>query len=210
MKVVAALTFFLSLNVFSQNEFFTKSSVDLLFSTKSIKGTELSSDLNSFDNIQFGRPINYVGISLTSGLTVNRISRSEGGYPLDGHFEYLYLIPQSILIQDSLEAKIKGFNVGITLAGVDLIASLGFNTGRVSLKGQPEIKQKNPYFAPFLSVTPRICLNRLSMYLRASYDYDISNKEWKRKGFKDTDIYELNSFKYHGFNLAFGLGYILQ
>lgn len=96
--------------------------------------------------------------------------------------------------------QINGFNVGITLFGYDflksekfdLITCVGFNTGRVWLKGNDQFKQKNPYFSPVLTILPKVIFKKISIQLRCSYDYDITNKNWKRKGFSKTELLSLD------------------
>jgi hypothetical protein len=93
---------------------------------------------------------------------------------------------------------------------IDLIISYGFNTGRIWISGAEDTKQKNPYFAPMISIVPRVCIGKLSLQLKCSYDYDISSKEWKRKGLGDSEQLILNKFAHQGLNLSFGLGYVIE
>lgn len=187
-------------------------SLDLISMTKALNRNYLSNDLKEISSLKLSRPLNYIGITTTSGFISNR------RYRYDGYFEYLQVIPQKITILDSIEAKINGFNFGFTLGGIDLlknkkidlIACAGFNTGRIWLNGEDVIKQKNPYFAPMIAIVPRVCLGRVSIQLRCAYDYDISNKNWKRKGFSDEDLLKLNKFYYQGLNLSMGIGYVLK
>lgn len=216
MKILPIL--FLSTITFAQevkNKGIT-TSWDLVFSSRILFSSNISDDLNSINSSKFGQPINYLGISSTSTLLVNRRSVSDGGYPLDGYIEYLQVLPQEIALNDSLKAKINGFNFGCVLLGkdmfrknetFDLITAVGFNAGRFWLKGNSDLKQKNPYFSPMLVLIPRINLGKFVIKAYCSFDYDISNKNWKRKGFSKNKLTPLSKFSSGGINLSVGLGY---
>ncbi len=216
MKVILIILFFTQVTL-AQKEYHTKTSIDFILMSKALNNPSFSKSLNSTTSFQFAKPINYVGIALTSGFIVNKRRETEGGYPLNGYFEYLQVIPQKVTVHDSIEVKVKGFNVGITLIGFDLlqsekfdlIACFGFNTGRIWLNGNDRFKQKNPYFSPVLTLIPRLTIGKIALQLRCSYDYDVSNKNWKRKGAGDTELLSLDKFNYQGLNVAFGMGYII-
>lgn len=218
MKLLITLSFLLlSYSAFTQSEPRLKTSFDLIMMTKALNNNDFFHDLKEISSMKISQPLNYLGLSITSSFKVNRRSSFEGGYDFDGYLEYLHVIPQRITIQDSIEGKINGFNVGMTLAGIDLIkkerfdliTSVGFNTGRVWMNGADDIKQKNPYFTPMVVVVPRVCIGRISIQLRCAYDFDITNKNWKRKGFSDAALLELDKFSYSGLNLSVGVGYVL-
>ncbi len=217
MKVILIILLVTHVSL-AQKDDHTKTSVDFILMSKVLNNPKFSDDLNTSSSFQFGKPINYIGISLTSGFIVNERSRTDGGYPLNGYFEYLQIIPQQMHVNDSVEMQINGFNLGITLLGFDLlrnekydlITCIGFNTGRVWLKDNDQFKQKNPYFSPMIAIIPRLIIGKISLQLRCSYDYDISNKNWKRKGQSTTELLTLNKFSYQGLNFSFGLGYIIE
>ncbi len=217
MKLLATLSFLLlSYSAFTQSEPRLKTSFDLIMMTKALNNNDFSTDLKEISSMKISQPLNYVGISSTSYFAINTFTRAFYGFI--GYVEYLHVIPQRITIQDSIEGKINGFNVGITLAGIDLIkkerfdliTSVGFNTGRVWINGADDIKQKNPYFAPMVVVVPRVCIGRISLQLRCAYDFDITIKNWKRKGFSDAALLELDKFSYRGLNMSVGVGYTFK
>ena len=194
-----------------------KTSFDVIYTSKIFVHNDLPG-LNSTEFYNFGRGLNYIGIGFTQSLLVNRKSSLEGGYSHDGYIEYSQIIPYKILLNDSIKAKVNGFNFGMTLWGMDLfprkknfdiITSVGFNTGRVWLNGDDEIKQKNPYFSPMVVVIPRVIIGKLSIQLRLNYGYDISNKNWKRKGFKKGNLAKIDPFSSESFDLSIGIGYVV-
>ena len=217
MRLLILILFLTHISL-AQTEYHTKTSVDFIMMSKLLNNGKLSDNLNTISSLQIGNPINYIGVSLTSGFIVNKRRHEEGGYPLNGYFEYLQIIPQRINVQDSTEMKINGFNVGITIVGFDLLKSekydlitcFGFNTGRIWLNGNEHFKQKNPYFSPMIAIIPRLAIGKISVQLRCSYDYDISNKNWKRKGRGEAELASLNKFNYQGLNISLGLGYIFE
>jgi len=195
-----------------------KTSFDLIYTSKMLLNSNFSSSLNTKKSFQFGAPLSYVGLSSTWILLVNKKSFFEGGFPINGYFEYTQIIPRIITVNDSLSPKINGFNVGLTVAGFDLfprmenfdfITSLGVNTGRVWLKGDSQTRQKNPYFSPMVVIIPRIIIQKVSIQFRFSYSYDITNKNWKRKGFAKDNLMKLDSFSSESFNFSLGIGFIL-
>lgn len=209
---------FISYSGLNQTKSKLNTSLDFIMMTKALNKNDFSNDLKVISSMKLSQPLNYAGITLTSGFVANRRSSSEGGYRFDGYIEYLQVIPQRIMIQDSIEGKINGFNFGVTLGGIDLLKSkkfdlitcFGFNTGRVWINGTDIVKQKNPYFAPMIAIITRVCIGRISIQMRCAYDYDISNKNWKRKGFSDSELMELKKFSYQGLNMSMGIGYVLK
>lgn len=214
-EILTILLIFFSCSVFSQSDARLKTSLDFILMSKMLNSNELSDDLNKTSPIKLFQPINYIGISLTSRILINKRSSYEGSYIYDGYIEYLQIIPTQIKVLDSLEGKVNGFNFGLTLGGIDLlknkkidfITCFGFNTGRIWLNGDNLIKQKNPYFAPMVTIIPRVSIGHYSFQIRASYDYDISKKGWRRKGFSKSEMLDLKKFSSQGFNMSIGIGY---
>lgn len=211
-SALTLILIFISLSGLSQSKERLKTSLDLVMMTKTLNNADFSKDLKTFSSFKLTQPLNYSGIAFTSGFMVNR------KFKTDGYFEFLKIIPQQIRLFDSIPGKINGYQFGMTVFGfdllknekIDLISSFGFNTGRIWINGNEEIKQKNPYFAPMISIVPRVCIGKISLQLKCSYDFDVSNKNWKRKGLGDSEQLVLNKFAYQGLNLYFGLGYVIE
>lgn len=58
-----------------------------------------------------------------------------------------------------------------------------------------------------VTIIPRVVIKKLSLQLRATYEYDISNKSWKKRTFNDADLTDLPKLSSHGLSLSFAVGY---
>lgn len=123
----------LSFTIKAQIEIPTQGSFDIVATSKILISTNFSDDVNTVSSSKFGQPLNYVGISSTNHLIVNRT------HEFQGYIGYSQLIPQTVSISDTIDAQINGFNLSICLAGcdfvenrnLDFITCFGFNTGRI-------------------------------------------------------------------------------
>lgn len=153
-----------------------------------------------------------IGISSIACLLVNR------KYLTYGMYEISYLIPNKTRLFDTIDVTQRGFNFSANIFGydlfaksenIDLVVSFGVNCGRVWLDGNDEIKQKNSFFAPKLEMFPRINFGKICIYSLFQIGYDITNPNWKRKGFSDIKQLNLNNYKNHEYSLSFGIGYLI-
>ncbi len=193
-----------------------RSSFDVIAMSKVLTKNQTFNSMNTLTSWKFGQPLNYVGLSFTACFTRSPSIFEKKPFSWDGYFEYLQMIPQKITLPNGIEAKTNGFNFGWTMLGadvikskkVDLIVCGGFNTGRIWLQGSDAVRQKNPYFAPMITLIPRLVLGKFAVQLRGSFDYDITKSYWKRKGFRDAELQPLPNFKSTGCNVSVGLGYV--
>lgn len=194
-------------DILSEDEW---SHIDYMYGNKVLEKKFMASPLNDYKQIEVGRPISYIGIGITSEFAyANRLKYM-------GHFDYAQILPQQVVIQDSIQAKIKGFNLVYSLLGMDffkrsdvfdLVGTIGFNTGRLKLKGEDGFKYKNPYFSPMVSLSPRIVINNWSFFVRATYEYDISKKGWRAQLTSKATQNDLPYASSTGFNVFAGIGY---
>jgi hypothetical protein len=153
-----------------------------------------------------------IGISSIIVLLVNK------KYLTYGMYELSYIIPKKTMLFDSIKANQRGFNFSANILGydlfskrekIDLVVSLGVNCGRVWLKGDEFITQKNGFFAPKVELFPRINFGKFCFYSLFQMGYDITNPNWKRKGFSDVELLNLTNYKNHEYSLSFGIGYLI-
>ena len=185
-------------------------SIDLVYGYKSLNSdfygqfNTLSKSFNS------SLPLQLAGISFTGTFDQSR------GKPYDGHLTYCQVVPQQIIVQDSLKGNINGFVFGCTSWGFDIFPnsnrfdlqmSVGFNTGRLRITQNELLRQKNPFFSPEVSLHPRIELGKFVLSLRADFEYDISRKNWRRTYFASEDKVNLAGIKQSGLSLLAGIGY---
>lgn len=196
---------------------YSENSYDVQYSQRILSQSYLNEGLNSFGNVNFGTALSYIGLSATGGFKV-----SDGGFSrvkhVSGQISFSQVIPQKILINDSINGKITGFNFGFSLYGInvfpkikhfDLLVDFGFNAGRLRLYGNSLIKQKNPYISPALSITPRVRFNKIFVHIRATYDYDISRAKWRPIRFSPEEKVSIENLKTTGLTFFAGIGYIL-
>ncbi|WP_417265111.1 hypothetical protein [Brumimicrobium sp.] len=147
---------------------------------------DFNGQLNNFDHSKIFNPIQTIGISL-SGIYSNGDKHTYGI-----HFSYAQVIPQKVNVNDTTGGIINGFNFGCSFYGLNLtpkskfsstIVGIGFNTGRLRIKSESYKSQKNPFFAPVISLSPKFYLGKITIGLRTEYQLDVSKKGWRSVNF---------------------------
>lgn len=128
-----------------------------------------------------------VGLSLKCHLNVFRIDdRSK-----NVNSSYEYIIPTTIYTDDTMKIKFTGYHWGIMLYGIDLlrknaqfdfILGAGFNSGRHVIEiisNDKKSNYKNPLFSPKLTSELRAIFGRISIGVRAEYQWDTSKGVWR-------------------------------
>lgn len=157
--------------------------------------------LNTFDNGRAFKPLSYIGFGGYSAFARNKKSF------YSGHIFYQQVIPQSVMIADSISGKITGFDFGATLIGRDLLGKserfdilvgFGFSTGRLRMYRNELIRQKNPYFSPKISITPRAKIGGIVVSLNLDYGFDIGRPGWRGTLFANSDKINLSNLRQSG------------
>lgn len=200
----------ISLQSFGQKHL-TSSSIDIVFGSK-LYFHSFYNALNNIDTYRLNEPVELVGVSHTGRMYLTR------GKDFDGHFSYTQILPSPIQLSDSLRPKIGGFVFGFSYGKdllrtsklFDVIFGIGLNTGRLKLNDMASIHQKNPFFAPKLSLQPKINLNRIALAFRIEYEYDISRSTWLYQKSRPNLYDGVNSFNQTSLTCFFSIGYILN
>lgn len=176
-------------------------------------------NLNTWGNVSLATPLSFVGISYTGGFRLGSKSQSWNSEYI-GQLGYSLVIPQAIVINDTINAKITGYNFSFPLfAGVnlfpdakhfDLLFDISAHFGRIRLFGAPAVKQKNPFFAPTISLTPRFKFKKFAFHIRCSYDYDLSNRNWKKLRLLDPPTLYMEKTQFSGMLIFVGIGKVLN
>lgn len=185
----------------------------MIYGQKYFQKTALSNSVNNLDQFSVGQPVSSIGIGLTGKLWVNR------KYSFPAHISFGHIIPQKIVIQDSISGRVSGFNLGMALTGwdvfnkkrwIDLIFGAGFKTGRMRLFGDSRLEQVNAYFSPFVSIAPRFNLGKISIQFRAEYELDITRSRWRNVWFSNSPKAELGPMKSTGLTTSVSVGWVLN
>lgn len=189
-------------------------SFDFIYGQKYLSHKTFDGALNYLDKINFGKPLTYVGIGTTAYVIVTR-----GLFNHPSNIYYTQVVPQDVKLNDSITAKITGFNFGFTIHGFDafphkrnfdLLFNMGVNTGRLRLYGNSLAKQKNPYFSPKISMSPRVIIGRISLLAIITYELDISRKNWRKMTFSDSPKINLPQTSSTGLTILASIGYVLK
>ena len=167
------------------------SSVDLIYGFRTLHrpmfGEEVKQKYSTFSDFQWSQPLQFVG----AGITVLGDSIDTGGKFFIGNFQIAAYLPQRISINDSLTVKSRGFNFGLTFLGLDafpkskyfdLVFNFGFDAGRILLTS-PGIHQRNLYFAPKISIQPKVRMGPVALSVCAEYGYDLTKDKWRKTWF---------------------------
>lgn len=186
---------------------------DLIYGQKVLRKGGFDEQLNSFQNPRLFKPLMYAGIGITGGFVTN------SDYDFQGHLHYTQVIPQSIRINDTTYANLTGFNFAGTVAGFDvfkktwafdLFLSAGFNTGRLLLYGKNFSNQKNAYFSPKISMTPRLNIGRISFQMNVDYELDLTKKKWRKTLLASPSKEHLPNTSMTGLSVFLMLGYVIE
>ena len=219
MKKLVCIFFLLhSLSGFCQKKKPTKDvdsthefSLDIVYGTR-LFNNEFYSQVNTQRNFSFNRPVQVAGIGSSGVISM---SGRYGTSWIGGHIAYCQVIPQKIAINDTVSCNLNGYLYSMTLAGIDifsrsktfaLLASAGFNTGRLRLHGNEWARQKNPFFSPKFTLQPKIRMRMLVLSVRAEYEWDISSPNWRRTYPANENKITLEKFRETGTTILFCVG----
>lgn len=192
----------------------TRNSFNIIYGQKYLSNKTFDGRINSLENINFGAPLTYIGFGTSGNIPINRRKLKRFGQG-----NYTQIIPQKILVNDTTSANITGFNFGFTFLGVDafpeqknfdIFISLGANTGRLRIYGNSYVNQKNPYFSPKISLTPRVIIRNICLQIQIDYEVDISKKNWRRTNFSDSPKINLPQTSNTGVTILTSIGYVLS
>jgi hypothetical protein len=154
------------------------------------------------------------------GLQISTFEPSEGQFRLGNMVSYSQIIPQEVMINDTLNGTINGFNFGMTMLQYNLTpkakwsiiaVGFGFNTGRMRMKNKEYRSQKNPYWAPALFFNPQFLIKRFAIGLSASYQFDVSRRGWRTLNISNKELdFELNEFRQTGLMANVSIGWKLK
>ncbi|MGV3612913.1 MAG: hypothetical protein ACO1N0_18280 [Fluviicola sp.] len=163
-------------------------SIDLIYGFRTLNrpqfGPDLDKKYSTFSDFKMSSPLQYVGVGIT-------LVAATGSRDNIGNLQFCVYLPQRIHLPDSSLAKSRGFNVGFTFLGIDLlrntdkidlIANLGFDAGQLLITGEG-IKQRNTYFAPKISLQPKVRIGKIALSLCAEYGYDLTKDKWRKTWF---------------------------
>lgn len=171
------------------------SSVDFIYGYKTLHRTmfdkELKKKHSTFSDFAWTSPLQFVG----AGITLLGDSIDTGGKYFIGNAQIVAYLPQKIDVNDSLRATSKGFNIGLTFLGMDafpkvkhfdLVFNLGFDAGRILLISSG-IHQRNLYFAPKISIQPKVKMGPVALSVFAEYGFDLTKDKWRKTWFGPGD-----------------------
>jgi len=131
-----------------------------------------------------------------------------------GSFSFSQVVPQMIVINDSLRAKLTGGNISSLGGGdllnkkenIDLVILIGFEVGRLRMYSYSLLRKKNGYFAPKIEALFKVQLKRFVLGASMAYKYDISNPNWKNTWFTKDKSYNLEKNRQSGVSMSIIIG----
>ena len=172
-------------------------------------GSQVEKRYSTFSDYEWSSPLQFLG----TGITLLGDSIDTGGKYFIGNAQIVAYLPQRISI----------FNVGLTFLGLDafpqvknfdLIFNLGFDAGRILLTN-PGLHQRNLYFAPKLSIQPKVKMGPVALSLFAEYGYDLTKDKWRKTWFgpdhqNNLMPYSIKIGGLSGLSWFVTLGYVLK
>jgi hypothetical protein len=189
--------------------------VDLNLGYKSFS-QNFKNQFNTIDNFDFSRPMQIIGLSFGGHFDGDRV-KDGGKVSKEGsmYFSYSYIIPKTVIINDTIQSKVTGFSIGEAYGwdifkkneNVDVLFCLGFNLGRTRFYKNELVRQQNFFFAPKICLQPKIAIKKFTLSFTIEFDYDVTNPNWKKTYFAKGDQIKINSFRQTSLTTLFGLGY---
>lgn len=167
--------------------------------------------INSFNNFNSSRPLFTFGIGLGDHYGL-------GAWHAFRKVLFNQILPQNILLNDSINATIRGFIVsaGAGLSFMrnskhfDLHIGIGVNAGRIKLYDKGNINKEIPIVTPKLILKPTVYFSRFYTSINIEYDYDFINSKWKNVGDNKYNDLTLNNFNYTSITSTIDFGFFLN
>lgn len=163
--------------------------------------------LNSLSSFNTGRPMLLVGIAISDHFDLGAGSAFR-------KISFNQILPQNIIINDTVNTEIRGFTFGIG-AGKKLFRKskkfhlylgLGANAGRIKLYKKNYINKLIPIITPKLILKPTFFFSRFYIDLNIEYDYDFINSNWKNIGENKYNNISLRKINYTSLTTTIGIG----
>jgi hypothetical protein len=195
----------------------TITAYEFYYSSK-VFNNQFYNSFNQIDHINFQLPLNEIGIGLSGRICVGSMSSYDNQNCFDGQFSYKAIIPVKLTINDTLISTISGSTISINCgkdlyfssSNFDLIISGGLDFGRIVLTNSAYKTQKNPFFSPTVSITPRVKIKHFVMSLKIDCWNDISKASWRPtliSRLSKENSYSINNFRQSGIRFSIGIGY---
>lgn len=168
--------------------------------------------INTFNSIDISRPISLLGLELHYFFHYNPRNS------IHVYYKYNQIIPRTIYINDSVKKQINGFNYSMDFSFfrffkkskfTKLNLCVGFSTGRLRITSS-DVKQKNPFFAPSLSIHNSYRIKKFCIQWGASYSFDVSKTGWRKTYFSNESGMLIQPFNQTGVNVSVGIGYSIN
>ena len=163
--------------------------------------------INSFNNFNSSRPLFTFGLGIGDHYAL-------GAWHAFRKVLFNQILPQNIILNDSINASIRGFiaSAGAGLSFIrnskhfDFHIGIGVNVGRIKLYEKDFINKVIPIVTPKLILKPTYYFNRFYVDLNVEYDYDFINSKWKNIGDNKFNDIQITNFNYTSLTTTFGIG----
>ncbi len=187
------------------------SSLDVYYGYKTFFH-DFGKQLNTVYKFNIGQPLQMISPGYSGYYNINREASCYG------HFLYNYIIPQPVRINDSIHCKITGFVFSLAFGGALesenqhflTMFYIGFNTGRLRLYGDEQVRQKNPFFSPKIGIQPKLLIGKFIVTLIAEAEYDVSKPGWRRLNVANKDKTDIANFRQSGITTLIGVSYMIK
>lgn len=179
---------------------------------------DLNAEFKTNYNQDFGKYLHAFGGSFGSTISLQLGNSVASSYD---NISYNYIYPKKIVVNDSLNFSLRGYQWSFSFAGLDifpkskffdLVIGAGATFGRLRIDRQDlkidtkKLKYTNPFMATKIVIEPCIYLWRIALGIRAEYIIDYSSGSWKRK---DDRLPVIATAKSSGFLLQGIIGFNL-
>lgn len=163
-------------------------------------------NISTLSQIDFNLPQKSVNLIYTSEYIVN------DKYLFEGDQTLKFLYPANVYNSTNDELKLYGWAWSLSFAhdvftsssNFDLRIGLGPCFGRLVIQSSG-VKMRNSIFSSKMSITPRVKIGKITLFMSGTFEYDFSNKHWD--AFKARSSFDIGPFDQTCFELLFGIGY---
>ncbi|HTL82999.1 MAG TPA: hypothetical protein VL651_14900 [Bacteroidia bacterium] len=182
--------------------------IGMLSYEKEYYTADLQDQLSTTKDWSFQKPVSYLSLGTYNEVDLSRIR----AFP--GLITFSYLIPDRIIINDSVNEKLRGCSFKFPLTGFYFYYmdhscaafTCGLESGRLKLIDEQGRKEKNNLFGPFAAVFVKLKYGRFSLAASAQYCYDLTSRGWKKTWISDAQETSLPFFRQSGVTWTAGIG----
>ncbi|GEM_PF-4915208 len=177
--------------------------------------SDYQSQFQTLQQTQFGQPINHVSVSFEGVFEVDRKLKNGEYYSWPGYFRYSHLIPANIVLNDTVNQRVRGFDFRMSLTGqhllrskfMDVYLTQGLYAGRIKLVDDAKRQLKNSNQGLFAGLMLKVKLGPLHLFVNPEFDLDVTPTQWRKVWVAKKQTHDLPRFRQSAARVSAGINF---